>query len=157
VLEDWPGAIVVASHERAFLERTVTDVLVLDETHPGIRVPGGYAAWEADRRARRGRGAARPAPTVGPSPAAATRSRPAPPTLGGRRSPSTLRYLLKDVEKDMRRLERRRGQITGEVAAAAADHVALARLGEALAAVETDITAVEDRWLELTTEADAEA
>ena len=29
-LDDWPGALVVVSHDRAFLERTVTDVLVLD-------------------------------------------------------------------------------------------------------------------------------
>ncbi|MEJ7844759.1 MAG: ABC-F family ATP-binding cassette domain-containing protein [Acidimicrobiales bacterium] len=158
VLEDWPGAVVVVRHDRAFLERTVTDVVVIDETPPGIRVPGGYAAWEADRRARRGRGSARAVATAtsggGGSGARAPRSS-APPAGG--RSASTLRYLLKDVEKDMRRLERRRGQITGEVAAAAADHVALARLGKALAAVETDITAVEDRWLELTAEADAEA
>ncbi len=29
-LEDWPGALIVASHDRAFLERTVADVVVLD-------------------------------------------------------------------------------------------------------------------------------
>nr|MBA2496572.1 hypothetical protein [Acidimicrobiia bacterium] len=110
----------------------------------------------ADRRASRGRGAARPAPTIGPSAAAkSTRSRPAPTSLDGRRSPSTLRHLLKAVEKDMRRLERRRGEVTAEVSTAGADHVVLARLGEELAAVEADITAVEDRWLELSAEADA--
>jgi ABC transport system ATP-binding/permease protein len=27
-LDDWPGALVVVSHDRAFLERTVTDVIV---------------------------------------------------------------------------------------------------------------------------------
>ena len=53
VLETWPGAVVVVSHDRALLERTVTDVLVIDEDHPGRRLPGGYARWEEDRRARR--------------------------------------------------------------------------------------------------------
>ena len=42
VLEDWPGAVVVVSHDRAFLERTVADVLVIDDAHPGRRVPGGF-------------------------------------------------------------------------------------------------------------------
>ncbi|MCB1040124.1 MAG: ABC-F family ATP-binding cassette domain-containing protein, partial [Acidimicrobiales bacterium] len=32
-LDDWPGALVVVSHDRAFLERTVADVVVVDETH----------------------------------------------------------------------------------------------------------------------------
>ena len=36
-LDDWPGALVVVSHDRAFLERTVTDVMVID----GERRPGG--------------------------------------------------------------------------------------------------------------------
>ena len=45
-LDDWPGALVVVSHDRAFLERTVTDVLVMDGDAPPARRPGGYAAWE---------------------------------------------------------------------------------------------------------------
>src|SRR5690606_32155623 len=101
-LDDWPGALVVVSHDRAFLERTVTDVLVIDEHHDAERVPGGYAAWEVDRRARRG------------SPGRGERSRraskPARPR-GGRpagRSPSTLRHLMKQAEKELQRLEHRR-------------------------------------------------
>ena len=53
VLDEWPGAVVVVSHDRAFLERTVTDVVVLDERTPGRRLPGGYARWEDARRASR--------------------------------------------------------------------------------------------------------
>ncbi|NLD78497.1 MAG: ABC-F family ATP-binding cassette domain-containing protein, partial [Acidimicrobiales bacterium] len=49
-LDDWPGALVVVSHDRAFLERTVADVIVIDEHHDAERVAGGYAAWEAARR-----------------------------------------------------------------------------------------------------------
>ena len=79
-LEDWPGAVVVVSHDRAFLERTVTDVLVIDEQHPRPRVPGGYAAWEAERRAARVRGRATAASTGG-----AGRSRRGPPTAAARR------------------------------------------------------------------------
>ena len=100
VLETWPGAVVVVSHDRALLERTVTDVLVIDEDHPGRRLPGGYARWEADRRRRRvsGRaGVSRPQAEAR-APTGPARSAPA---LAGRastagRSPSTLRRLLRE-------------------------------------------------------------
>ena len=56
-LEDWPGALVVVSHDRAFLERTVADVIVLDGDGRAGRRPGGYAAYEEERRRRAGAGA----------------------------------------------------------------------------------------------------
>ena len=67
VVEAWPGAVVVVSHDRAFLERTVLDVVVIDEQHPGRRVAGGYEAWEAKRRAARVRGRATAAPPAAPT------------------------------------------------------------------------------------------
>ncbi len=100
-LEDWPGALVVVSHDRAFLERTVADVIVLDGTGSIGRRPGGYAAYEDERRAVRSRrrtaavGAGAPAgpglrrrPTR-PGPGAATptgRARPPCATSCGPRS-----------------------------------------------------------------------
>ncbi len=61
-LDEWPGALVVVSHDRAFLERTVADVIVLDGVGSAERRPGGYAAYEAERRSGRrgGRVAAAP-------------------------------------------------------------------------------------------------
>lgn len=41
-----PGGMVVVSHDRAFLERTVTSVFELDEhTHQGTRYDGGWGAY----------------------------------------------------------------------------------------------------------------
>ncbi|HEX2577047.1 MAG TPA: ABC-F family ATP-binding cassette domain-containing protein, partial [Aquihabitans sp.] len=111
-LDEWPGALVVVSHDRAFLERTVADVVVVDATHDAERVPGGYAAWEA---ARRRAGSTAGAMRSAPKPAAAPRKRadrPAPT----RRSPSTLRHLTRDVEKRLRTLERRRDRLAADVA-----------------------------------------
>jgi len=54
-LDDWPGALVVVSHDRAFLDRTVDDVVVVDAGGWLGRHPGGYAAWDAERRQRSGR------------------------------------------------------------------------------------------------------
>ena len=92
VLEDWPGAVVVVSHDRAFLERTVADVLVIDDQHPGRRVPGGFGGWQA-RRARPPRRRRR----------SGTRRRPRPAPSGP--SPSTLRRMLRDVDKELAALD----------------------------------------------------
>ncbi len=46
-LEDWPGALVVVSHDRAFLERCVVDVLALDGRGGAAPIAGGVPAWVA--------------------------------------------------------------------------------------------------------------
>ena len=93
VLEDWPGAVVVVSHDRAFLERTVADVLVIDDRHPGRRVPGGFGGVGGGPAGRGRPSPARP-PTAPPRRPGRDRRRP-------RRSPSTLRRLLREVEKEL--------------------------------------------------------
>lgn len=166
-LDDWPGALVVVSHDRAFLERTVTDVLVLDGTERAERRPGGFAAWEEERRLRRPTGRiAAPDPTpkgaARGAAAGAKTSVSKAPTEGGvspaaappTRSPSTLRHLLKEADRELTRLSARRDELSGEVAEAAADHEMLASLGAELAEVDEALRAVEDRWLALSEESE---
>src|SRR5207249_4614804 len=69
-LDEWPGALVVVSHDRAILERTVVDVLALDGKGGAALVPGGYVAWEAARRAARQPGRAGAAGAIRPKPVA---------------------------------------------------------------------------------------
>jgi ATPase subunit of ABC transporter with duplicated ATPase domains len=48
------GGMVIVSHDRAFLERTVTDVLELDEhSRSGRAYGGGWAGYQAERAADR--------------------------------------------------------------------------------------------------------
>ena len=48
------GGMVIVSHDRAFLDRTVTEVLELDEhTHTGRAYGGGWAGYLAEREAER--------------------------------------------------------------------------------------------------------
>ncbi|MEP4651881.1 MAG: ABC-F family ATP-binding cassette domain-containing protein, partial [Ilumatobacter sp.] len=56
-LDDWPGALVVASHDRAFLDRVADHVLAIEPGGSMRRVPGGVRGW-LDERATSG-GAAR--------------------------------------------------------------------------------------------------
>jgi ATPase subunit of ABC transporter with duplicated ATPase domains len=48
------GALLLVSHDRAFLDRTVTDVLELDEhAHAGRLYGGGWAGYQAERASDR--------------------------------------------------------------------------------------------------------
>src|SRR5436305_260821 len=72
-LEGWTGSLVVVSHDRALLERTVEDVLVLDGRGGAAMAGGGYAGYEAERRLRTAGADKARAPSIAPpsSPAAA--------------------------------------------------------------------------------------
>jgi ATP-binding cassette subfamily F protein uup len=163
MLETWPGALVVVSHDRAFLERTVADVIVLDGHGSAGRIPGGYAAYEARRRANR-----RPGRAAGvdgtPDGADRARERPAAdePAGGGgdgvpvrRRSASTLRQLLRKAETQVSRLQERQAVLEAELATVTGDRTALARVGEQLTAVQADLATAEEHWLTLAEEAES--
>jgi ATP-binding cassette subfamily F protein uup len=163
MLDAWPGTLVVVSHDRAFLERTVEDVLVMDG-HAGrsghaSRIPGGFAAYVAARREARRPGRAGPAaPPRSASPSRSTSpARSRPPAGERRRTPSTLRHLLRKTEADMRRLSDRHAELEAELTAAGGDHVALAQVGEQLSAVSADLAAAEETWLALAEEAEQAA
>ena len=71
------------------------------------------------------------------------------------RTPSTLRRLLGLAEKEIARLETRRDELSGEMAAAGADYTAVARLGSELADVADQLASAEHRWLTLAEELEA--
>src|SRR5262249_57605318 len=49
-----PGSLVVVSHDRAFLDRTVTRIVELDEwTRGATEYSGGWSDYEAERERRR--------------------------------------------------------------------------------------------------------
>jgi ATPase subunit of ABC transporter with duplicated ATPase domains len=55
-LASYPGPLVVVSHDRAFLDRTVTRIVELDEwTRGTTEYSGGWSDYEADRKRRRER------------------------------------------------------------------------------------------------------
>ncbi len=171
-LEEWPGALVVVSHDRAFLERTVADVIVLDGAGTAARRPGGYAAYEDERRAARGSG--RRLSATGSATGAATGAGRSGDSAGGSgtgsgtgsggsvsaakppRSSSTVRHQLTKAEKALAAAQKRAAALNDQLVAAAAsgDHVALASLGTELEAAEQVVASKEEAWLELAGEAE---
>jgi ATP-binding cassette subfamily F protein uup len=153
-LETWPGSLVVVSHDRALMERTAEEAIILDGHGAAAFAPGGYAQYEEARRRRTEGPAERPIPTnVTPSVGTAkgAPSRPAPEPKK-QRSPSTLRRLIGLAEADMEKAATERDRLLGDLGAAGNDHVALGRIAETLAAAEGRLAAAEQRWLELSEE-----
>ena len=169
-LEDWPGTLVVVSHDRAFMDRTVEEVLAIDGGKATL-VSGGYAGWRAQREARlatstgtAGKTASVSGTAVTPVPSAAFAAsavkQSAPTKLShaakpSKRSASTLRQLLKDTEKEVTRSSKERDKLTAELEAAGTDYEEMTRIGTRLAVVQAALHAAEERWLELAAEAES--
>jgi ATP-binding cassette subfamily F protein uup len=136
-LDDWPGALVVASHDRAFLDRTVDHVLAVYTENANVRrVPGGVEGWLRERR---------------PDPSPRRSLAPSPPSDGaGAKAPSayTIGRRLRDTEQEIVKAERARDRLVAALAAAT-DHADLARIGAELTAAQAGLDALEEQWLEL--------
>jgi ATP-binding cassette subfamily F protein uup len=138
-LDDWPGTLIVVSHDRAFLDRTIESVVVVgpDGVAP---VAGGIDAWLADLLAP-------PARPPAPPKAGAT----AAPRRAGDRPP--IGRLLRDTERQLVRLGRQRDKLH-EALVATTDHTELTRLGADLRGVQAELDATEEQWLALAEEAE---
>ena len=151
-LDDWPGIVVVVSHDRVFLDRTVSEVMALD----GNGRAGRGARWRR-RMARATRGARRPVRPARP-PRRPRRQRRAPPAAArpvSTKSPSTLRHQLGLADRELADAIAARDAVQAELVAAGADHKELARLGAKLAASQSRVDAAEERWLSLADEAES--
>ena len=140
-LDDWPGIVVVVSHDRVFLDRVADHVIGFDGEGRVAPVPGGVAGWLA----------ARATPTTVSARAATTG---APTRVRTTRSPSTLRRLLSTAEREVAALHERRAELADRLASTS-DHAALARLAAQLATLEEEVSAAETTWLRLASEAEA--
>ncbi|MCP3992916.1 MAG: ABC-F family ATP-binding cassette domain-containing protein [Actinomycetia bacterium] len=153
-LEDWPGALILVSHDRAFLERTVDDVLVMDGQGRAGRYPGGYAAWESEQHLR---GTSRRAESASDQVAKAasavsTRAAASRPKDQAKRSSSTIGHELRQVDKAMAKLQHQVDELNQQLVEAGDDHQRLGQLGSALSTRQAELDATEERWLELSEE-----
>ena len=155
-LDEWPGIVVVVSHDRVFLDRTVIDVLALDGRGGAAVVPGGVAGWLKNHNsspthqiaaAQRGKLIAQDAPV-----ATTTNSAKVKPT----KSASTLKRLLTQAEKTLAQANAAEQKIAEELSQAGSDHTALARISANLASAQTKVAAAEETWIALAAEAEAQ-
>ena len=141
VIADYEGTVLIVSHDRDFLDRTVTVTLGLDGSGTVDAVVGGYADWEAKRKPR-----PEPKKVAAPKPVAAE-------------TPKTRTKLSYKDQRDYDLLPKRIEEIDAKIAqheAALADPNLYARdatrfdrLTKEIAALRNEKDAAELRWLEL--------
>jgi ATP-binding cassette subfamily F protein uup len=148
VIADYEGTVLIVSHDRDFLDRTVTMVVGLDGSGRADVVAGGYADWEAKRQPAR----------------AATRKPATPPAP----APAADRRQAKLTYKEQRELDNLPGEIEVLQRAIAAHEATLAdpqlysrdparfaSVGDALGAARERLVQAEERWLELAEKAES--
>ena len=157
VIADYEGTVLIVSHDRDFLDRTVTITLGLDGSGKVDIVAGGYEDWVRKRYqdhrspAKAGAQAARSAETQASPPAA-------------RLTPASTKLTYKD-QRDYDRLpgeiERLEAEVTADEQALSdpdlysCDPDRFATLTERIARHRADIEAAEVRWLEVAEMAEA--
>ena len=141
-LEDFRGCVIVVSHDRYFLDRTV-DRLFWFEQGRLHQFEGNYSAFlERQRLQERERSASTPVATGTIS--AGRRS--AAKQQGPRRRSFKENQELEQLDKQLPELERRRRSVEKQIADDGAD---IANLSHELAELIITIESAEERWLEL--------
>ena len=147
MIADYPGTVILISHDRDFLDRIVTSIVMAEGDGRFVEYAGGYT----DMVAQRGEGvSAKPAvkvernkmPQNGPTVAAAPK----------RRLTFKDQHALKDLPIQMARLEKEIAALQAELADEslyARDPDRFAQAASELAKRRAELTAAEDRWLEI--------
>ncbi|CDO38204.1 MULTISPECIES: ABC-F family ATP-binding cassette domain-containing protein [Novosphingobium] len=144
VISDYDGTVLIVSHDRDFLDRTVNLTLGLDGTGHIDVIAGGYADWEAKRKQRT-------APVKAKAKAESAAPPPPPPPKKTKLSYKDQR----DYELLPSRIEELEAAIARDEAAMAdpdlytRDPKKFAALSAAIENARQDKEAAEERWLEL--------
>ena len=154
VIADYEGTVLLVSHDRDFLDRTVTITLGLDGSGKVDIVAGGYDDWEKRRKS--------PTPAHGKGQGGgAVKASPGPNTPSPQSPPASARR-SKLTYKDQRDLDRLPGEIErieAEIAKAeealhdselySRDPTTFASLTGELERLRADKHSAEERWLEV--------
>ncbi len=142
VIADYEGTVLIVSHDRDFLDRTVTVTLGLDGSGRVDIVAGGYEDWARRRRMQA-------APVSKPN---------APPVTEDRRPAPSAKLSYKD-QRDLDRLPGEIERLEAQIAATedvladpdlyVRDPKRFADLSDQAAKLRTEKHAAEERWLEV--------
>jgi ATP-binding cassette subfamily F protein uup len=149
MLASYPGTLILVSHDRDFLDRTVTSVIASEGDGKWIEYAGGYSDMVAQRS--HGVGALKREKPV-------AKSDPKPVVRASRRSEPkkrlspTEQHVLKtssarivSLTEEVKRLER----LLADPDLYARDRAAFAATGGALAKTQSELAAAEEEWLRL--------
>ncbi len=144
-LEDYPGCLVVVTHDRYFMDRLVDHLFIFDGDGKIKDFNGTYAEYRAMKRSEAG--------TVGGSSSSSSKqlAEAVPSTPNVQVSPlsSTERNEMKKLDKEVAALESRKKQILERFNALDLGADEAGKLSAELGKLQEDLDVKEMRWLEL--------
>jgi ATP-binding cassette subfamily F protein uup len=152
MIADYPGTVILVSHDRDFLDRTVDVVVAWENPGEWQVYAGGYSDMVAQRGAGVVAAAAKAATKAGsdkPEPAAPIKT-PAPPkkpklTFAQTHAMKTLPARMAQLEADIARLQ----ALLDDGSLFAKDRAKFEAATAALAMAQAELDAAEHQWLEL--------
>lgn len=139
-LDHFKGVLVVASHDRYFLDRTVDFLVTIEDGQVSGRYPAPFENYQRIRAEQRVAQAA---------PAAAETPRPGKTTPAPRKRSWKEQQELNQLETAIAALERDKGQLTQAINQAGSDYTSVQTLADQLANLEARLDEALLRWLEL--------
>jgi len=146
MIDDYPGTVLLVSHDRDFLDRTVSAVIVAEGAGRWNVYAGGYS----DMVAQRGEGVtAKSAPKETKAPREKAEAVPSAPkarlTFKDKHALETLPARIATLEAAIRKF----AKTIEDPALYAKDRAAFDKASAALAAAQAELSAAEDEWLRL--------
>jgi ATP-binding cassette subfamily F protein uup len=145
-LEDYPGCLVVVTHDRYFMDRLVDHLFVFEGDGRIKDYLGTYAEYRAAQRQSSRNGAT---PAGGGTAPTAAATAPIPAPAKGPGLSSTERNEMKKLEKELADLERRKAAILARFNAPDLGADEAGKLSVEIGQVQLALDVKEMRWLEL--------
>jgi ATP-binding cassette subfamily F protein uup len=148
MLGDYPGTVLVVSHDRDFLDRVATSIIVAE----GDGVWNEYAGGYSDMVAQRGFGVATPETETKAPSRSAPRPALAPIAPGKAKLSFKQKHALETLPREMKKLDAEIGRLNALLADPqlyARDPKAFADASAQLSAAQAAKSRAEDQWLEL--------
>ncbi len=149
LLVDYPGTVLLVSHDRDFLDKLATSVLMHEGGGKWIEYAGGYS----DMLAQRGKGVEARKVDVVAKPAPKAEAAPQPKAQAAKRKLSFKeKYALESLPRKMEELKLELAKLEQELADPtlfARDSARFEKLSTRQANASLELSACEDQWLEL--------
>ena len=151
-LEDFKGAVIVVSHDRYFLDRTVETIFALEPGGNVRRYPGNYSIYLDCKKDEKREENSAPTIQVGPKPTAPepVAVEPAPIATKARKVTFKEKREYEELEAKMPTLEAEKAELEAKLYSnSSGGYSDVQALSDRLANVNSEIERSTDRWMQL--------
>ena len=144
-LDRFAGCLLVVSHDRYFLDRTVDYLRYMEDGKLGPRYPGPYATFARLRRQEATVQSDKPQKSAASTGSAGARH----PAARARKLNWSEQRELESLESRIQTLEADKAALISEMAESGEDYIAMQSLVARVDSIESELSAAEERWFEL--------